>query len=78
MEENCQMKVAIYCRVSSDEQKNEGVSLGAQEERCRAFAFAKDWQVVQVYVDAGASGKSLQRPAMQRLIADAGQAGFTR
>ena len=67
------MNVAIYCRVSKEEQAQEGLSLGAQEERCRAFAFAKDWNVVQVYVDAGASGKSLQRPAMQRLIADAQQ-----
>lgn len=63
-------RVAIYCRVSTEEQSKDGVSLGAQEERCRALAFAKDWTVSQVYVDAGASGKSLERPALQRLIAD--------
>ena len=65
------VKVALYCRVSKEEQAQEGLSLGAQEDRCRAFAHAKDWTVAQVYVDGGFSGKSLHRPAMQRLLADA-------
>lgn len=67
------IRVSVYARVSTDDQKNEGMSLGAQEERCRAFAFAKGWEVTQVYVDGAQSGKSLQRPALQRLIADARQ-----
>ncbi|MDA8205730.1 MAG: recombinase family protein [Thermaerobacter sp.] len=65
------IRVAIYARVSKEEQAAEGLSLGAQEERCRAFTTAKDWQVAEVYVDGGYSGKNLQRPAMQRLLADA-------
>ncbi len=70
------LRAALYCRVSTTEQSQEGLSLGAQEERCRAFAFAKGWTVAPdaVYVDGGYSGKNLQRPAMQRLLADA-QAG---
>ncbi len=65
------IRTAIYARVSQAEQAENGLSLGAQEDRCRAFAFAKGWDVVQVYVDGGHSGKSLDRPALQRLIADA-------
>ncbi|NMP21859.1 recombinase family protein [Sulfobacillus harzensis] len=70
------VRAALYCRVSTLEQSSEGLSLGAQEDRCRAFAHAKGWQVVQVYVDGGASGKSLDRPAMRRLLADAQQRVF--
>ncbi len=65
------LRVCIYCRVSTEEQSQEGVSLGAQEDRCRALAKAKGWTVAQVYVDPGFSGKNLQRPALQRLVQDA-------
>ena len=69
------LRAAIYARVSTLEQSQEGLSLGAQEERCRAFAFAKGWSLAPdaVYVDGGYSGKNLHRPAMQRLLSDAHQ-----
>lgn len=62
------LRTAIYCRVSTSEQSTEGVSLAAQEARCREYAASQGWRVGQVYVDPGYSGKSLQRPAMQRLL----------
>lgn len=65
------LRAAVYIRVSSQEQANEGVSLAAQEERCRAYAASQGWAIAQVYIDPGYSGKSLQRPAMHRLLADA-------
>lgn len=58
------MKAAIYIRVSSEEQ-GDSWSLGAQLERCQAFADTNGWDVIKVYEDAAFSAKSDQRPALQ-------------
>ena len=63
-------KVAIYVRVSTKEQAEEGYSIGEQLERLRKFCDAKGWIVAEEYVDAGFSGATLERPAMQRLMKD--------
>lgn len=64
-------KAGLYIRVSTMEQAREGYSIGAQTERLKAYAVAKDYQVFDTYTDAGASGGKLERPEMQRLIKDA-------
>ncbi len=46
----------LYLRVSTQEQATEGVSLGAQEARLRAYATMRGLSVVQVVTDAGVSG----------------------
>lgn len=57
-------------RVSTEEQAREGVSLDAQEAKIRAYATAKDLDLVVVIRHEGLSGKDLKgRPGMQRLIA---------
>lgn len=58
-----------YVRVSTDEQATHGVSLAAQEAKLRAYAELYDIELVRVEVDAGASAKSLNRPALQRALA---------
>lgn len=63
--------VAIYERVSTLHQKEDGYSIGEQEERLRMFASAHRWIVTEVYSDPGFSGGKLDRPAMQKLIKDA-------
>ena len=45
--------VAIYTRVSTDEQAQKGLSLSAQERVCRQFADSRDWTVANVYADPG-------------------------
>jgi DNA invertase Pin-like site-specific DNA recombinase len=71
------MRAIGYVRVSTDEQAREGVSLAAQEARIRAYAVAKDLDLAEVLRDEGLSGKTLDRPGMQRLIAacQAGEVG---
>jgi site-specific DNA recombinase len=64
------MKVAIYTRVSSEEQVD-GYSLSAQEEQARRFAEFKGWTVVALYEEPGRSGKSDLRPVFQQMIRDA-------
>ena len=63
-------KVAIYIRVSTQEQAKEGYSIEAQTERLTAYCKAKSWAIHDVYTDAGFSGSNTQRPALQRLFAD--------
>ena len=58
-----------YCRVSTDEQAEHGVSLAAQEERLRAYAFAHGHTLDEVIVDAGVSAKTMKRPGAQRILA---------
>jgi site-specific DNA recombinase len=58
-----------YVRVSTEEQAREGVSLDAQEARVRAYAVAKDLDLVEVIRDEGLSGKDLDRPGVKRLVA---------
>jgi site-specific DNA recombinase len=58
-----------YVRVSTEEQAREGISIEAQEERIRALATAKGWSLVKIIRDAGYSGKNLNRPGAESLIA---------
>ena len=58
-----------YCRVSTDEQAEHGVSLAAQEERLRAFAIAKEFVIDDVIVDRGVSAKTMKRDGAQRILA---------
>ena len=64
------IRVAIYVRVSTQEQAKEGYSIGEQVDRLTKFAQAHDWIIVKVYTDAGHSGADTDRPALQEMIAD--------
>ncbi len=63
-------KVAIYVRVSTEEQAKEGLSIDAQIDRCKAFCKARGWTVYQIYTDAGHSAGSTNRPALKNLLQD--------
>lgn len=69
-------KVAIYSRVSTEEQAREGLSVDAQIDKCKSFCEARDWQVFKVYKDAGYSAGSLNRPALELLLRDAQEKKF--
>jgi site-specific DNA recombinase len=62
------LKVAIYTRVSTEEQAKEGFSLKAQEEHLRSYAKSRGYEVYDVYSDEGYSGKDYNRPEIQRLF----------
>ncbi|MDL2273401.1 recombinase family protein [Oscillospiraceae bacterium OttesenSCG-928-G22] len=65
------VSTGIYVRVSTEEQAKEGYSIRAQEEKLRAFATLKDWNIYSVYADEGISGKDIDgRPAIKQMIAD--------
>jgi site-specific DNA recombinase len=60
---------AIYTRVSSDEQAEEGVSLPAQLATCRVYAAERGWRVDHELVDDGYTGRNTRRPGYQKLLA---------
>ena len=62
------MKIAGYCRVSSDKQANEGMSIEVQESQIRKYAELYDVELMEIVVDAGESAKNLKRPGMQKVI----------
>jgi site-specific DNA recombinase len=62
-------RVVGYVRVSTEGQADAGVSLDAQRSKLMAYAQAMDLDLVAIEVDAGASAKTLARPALQRALA---------
>jgi site-specific DNA recombinase len=73
---NARARVAIYSRVSTEEQAKEGLSVDAQIEKCKSFCNARDWDIFKVYKDAGFSAGTLDRPAMELLLRDADEQKF--
>lgn len=59
-------KAVIYVRVSTEHQ-GEGYSLESQEEKCRALAVARNYQVVAVFQDIE-SGEAHDRPGLDQLF----------
>ncbi len=59
-----------YVRVSTDQQRDHGISLQAQTAKIRAQAKATGLRLVDIVSDAGISGKSLARPGVRRILAD--------
>lgn len=66
------VRVIGYCRVSTDEQVNEGVSLTAQEEKIRAYCQLHSLTLVHVqHEDKGLkSAKTLDRKVLQSVLSD--------
>jgi site-specific DNA recombinase len=68
---NTKQKVAIYSRVSTQEQATEGVSIEAQAAALKAYAKSRGWEIFDEYVDGGHSGGTDDRPELRRLLNDA-------
>jgi len=63
-------RIAIYIRVSTEDQAREGFSLKAQEEALRGYCDIYGHEIVNVYSDEGYSGRNTKRPAYQQMMAD--------
>ncbi len=61
-------RVAIYTRVSTEDQAKEGFSLDAQIGRLRSYCEARGWKIAKEYVDDGYSGRKVKRPAYQVMM----------
>jgi len=63
------MRAVSYSRVSTEDQAEKGVSLEAQREKIEGYAKLYDLELVSAYQDAGASGKTLDRPGLRAALA---------
>ena len=61
---------AIYIRVSTDAQREEGYSIDAQKEMLTAYCVSKGIKKYEYYIDGGFSGSNIERPELKRLIDD--------
>lgn len=64
------MRCGVYVRVSTDDQKDNGYSIDSQLRMIKEYCEKKNYDIIDVYNDAGHSGKDLMRPEMQRLLKD--------
>lgn len=57
-----------YLRVSTQEQKDSGLSIAAQRAKVVAYAALYDIEVVSIITDEGVSAKTLVRPGLQQAL----------
>ncbi len=64
------MRCGVYVRVSTDDQRDNDYSIDSQLRMIKEYCEKNNYDIVDVYNDAGHSGKDLMRPEMQRLLKD--------
>ena len=62
--------IALYSRVSTQEQAEHGHSIDEQKDRMEKYCTAMGWASFEHYTDAGFSGANTDRPALKQLIRD--------
>lgn len=70
-----QLFAVIYARYSSDSQRD--ASIEDQLRECHSWADAHGYTVIEEYCDYAMTGRNDDRPAFQRMIADADNGHFT-
>ncbi|WP_227847313.1 recombinase family protein [Clostridioides sp. ZZV15-6598] len=63
-------RVALYIRVSTEEQALHGDSIRTQTEALEQYAKDNAFIIIDKYIDEGYSATNLNRPSLQRLLAD--------
>lgn len=63
-----QTRALAYCRVSTSEQANEGISLENQIAKIKAYCELNCIELVKIIEDAGKSGKNLNRDGIQEIL----------
>ncbi|MBI0581840.1 MAG: recombinase family protein [Methanomassiliicoccales archaeon] len=64
-------RAAIYIRVSTEEQAEEGYSLEAQQERLVAYCEAQGWDIADIFADRGHTGRNIRnRDEYKRMMAE--------
>ena len=71
MQQLKQKRVGIYVRVSTEMQSAEGYSIDGQINQIKEYCNFHHFEVKDIYADRGISGKSMDRPALQRMLHDA-------
>jgi site-specific DNA recombinase len=61
-------RAVIYIRVSTEEQAEDALNLVNQESRCRKYCQQNGLNVVKVFIDAGETARSSDRPEFQNML----------
>lgn len=70
--------VAVYIRVSGDDQKKEGLSLDAQKRKMEDYCQFKGWTIFKIYRDEGISGGSIKkRKQFKKMLDDSKYNNFS-
>ena len=67
------IRAALYTRVSTEEQANEGFSLDAQMRRLEAYCEMEGWVIAGRYREEGHSGRNTKRPEYERMMSEMDQ-----
>ncbi|WP_458862116.1 recombinase family protein [Acidaminobacterium chupaoyuni] len=59
---------ALYIRVSTDAQFEEGYSIDAQKEMLEGFCKSRGIKEYKFYIDGGFTGSNIRRPGMQKMM----------
>jgi len=71
-------EVALYVRVSTEEQAVNGDSLRTQRDELTKYALANGFHIYGIYEDDGFSATNLKRPALEKLLKDVEQNKINR
>ncbi len=70
------MKLALYLRVSTEDQAREGCSLEVQREYLESFSMREEHEIFKLYQNDGISSYITKRLALKDLLEDAEQKKF--
>jgi DNA invertase Pin-like site-specific DNA recombinase len=62
------MRVALYVRVSTEDQAKEGFSLDAQMKKLEAYCRSRGWTPAGHFIEEGYSGRNTNRPEYKRMM----------
>jgi len=65
------IKAALYCRVSTVEQAEDGFSISAQARLLTEYCKREGIEIFKIYMDEGISGQKENRPQFQEMLKDA-------
>jgi len=66
--DHVKLRAAVYIRVSTEEQSEEGYSLAAQKSFLQDYCISENWEVADIYEDDGYSGRNIKRPEYTRMM----------
>ena len=61
-------KAVLYCRVANAESLSASDALHSQQSQLMAYAEKKGFEIAGTYMDAGLSGRTLDRPGLQAVM----------
>ena len=66
--DNATLRAALYLRVSTTRQTEHDVSIPDQRRQGEVWCVSRGYQLVETFVEAGASAMNDRRPEFQRMI----------